>query len=131
MRCHCICLSWCSILYSCSVASLLLDSARVGTGEYSIIGSTSCLYRCNFVLAFAVLNFFNLVTFMLALGLLFLLVILIFWIWILVSWPCLDIFFSFYDEFEFFFWRLVLLQIFHVCLNFLFSFIFVLLFDFP
>ena len=49
----------------CSVASLPLDSALVETVGYSMIGSTSCLYRCTLVLAFAVLNLFNLVTCML------------------------------------------------------------------
>ena len=38
----------------CRVASLLLDNAWVGTGGYSMIGSTSCLYRCTLVLALAV-----------------------------------------------------------------------------
>ena len=41
----------------CNIINLLLDSTWVGTGEYSMIGSTNSLYRCTLVLAFAAGSF--------------------------------------------------------------------------
>ena len=62
-----ICLSQRSIPDTLERCKSIFDNAPVGFGGHSMIGITSCLYRWTLVLAFAVLNLFSYVIYMLAL----------------------------------------------------------------